>query len=487
MSRESISSKTVRTAFWSAIQRFSTMGVQFVVSMTLARLLLPDDYGVIALLNVFLAISNSVAESGFGNALIRKQVCSQEDYSTAFFYNVFVSIVLYMLLFLTAPYIASFYEKEILCPVMRAVGITIVINSFNIIQNAKLTRNLDFKTFAIISFIASFFSGMIGILCAFLGLGVWALVVSSIVSSVVTTFSLVYKLKWYPSLTISKTSFRYLWGFGSKMLLTGIISSIYANIYSIIIGKVYDSKTLGVYNRGQSLAVLCPDIINSIFNRNTLPILSQLQHDKVRLVDVYRKLVRLVSFFNIPVCLIFAALAHPFVMFFLTEKWIDSVIYVQLFCLSSITSAAGVINLNIFQAEGRSDITLKIEVIKKLLGFMMVLCMMFLGPIALAIGSVIFNFFCYSINLYYASKLENMTLSMQLMDLIPSFFASLCAAGGTFLITILPIGYFSQLLIGGFLGGLIYFFITRYIMHLDIYNYIDGYIKNIRIIKNGQK
>lgn len=477
MSQESIANKTVRTAFWSSIQKFSTMGISFVVSMVLARLLTPEDYGTIALMSVFFAISGSIAECGFSNALIRKSECTQADYSTAFFYNVGVSFFLYLMIFLGAPFVAEFYDKPILIDVMRVSGLSLIIGSANMTQSVQLTRKLEFKKFAIIALVASIISGVVGVTCAYAGMGVWALVVSSLTGSVINAVVLILVVRWKPSFSISRDSFGYLWSFGSKMLVSGIISNIYANIYSIVIGKTYDARTLGIYNRGQSLALLCPDIINSIFNRNTLPILAQLQNDKKRLIDVYRKLVRLVSFFNIPACLIFAALARPFILFFLTDKWEVSVIYVQLFCLSAITSSAGAINLNIFQAEGRSDIVLKIEVIKKTIGFLLVFSLMWFNPLILAIGSVTFNFFCYVLNLHYARKLENMSLFTQISDLAPSFFASVAAAALTYFVTLLPLSYFCQLLVGGLVGIGAYFIITRFILHMEIYDQVESFVK----------
>lgn len=478
MTEESIANKTARTAFWSAIQKIFTMGVQFVVTMVLARLLLPTDYGVIALMTVFFALANSIADCGFSNALIRKDECTQEDYSTAFFYNVLVSVGLYLLIFLVAPFVSDFYEIPILCDVMRVSGLIVIINSVNLVPVVQLTRNLDFKTFALAAVVSSVISGSTGVLMAYWGAGVWALVAQTILGGLLSMLIMVYKVRWIPSFSFSKESFHYLWSFGSKMLLTGIISTIYANIYSIVIGKCYNSRTLGIYNRGQSLSMLIPDVVNNIFNRNTLPILSQLKNEKERMIAVYRKLVVLVSFFNIPLCLFFAALAKPFVLFFLTDKWLDSVVYLQLFALSAITSSAGVINLNIFQAEGRSDITLKIEVIKKIIGFFIVFVLLPMGPLVLAIGSMTFNFFCYVVNLYYANKLEHLSFSTQILDLVPILIASVVSSIFAYGITLLDLSNFMQLILGGIVGLMMYVLITKFVMKMDLYDQIFDLIKN---------
>lgn len=478
MSQESIASKTARSSFWTAIEKFSSMGVSFIVSMVLARLLSPSDFGTVALLGVFFAIAMSISNSGFANALIRKTSCSQADYSTAFFYNAAVSIGLYIILFFAAPLIADFYEKEILCAVMRVSGLTLIINALNQTQSVQLTRNLEFKKFAIVTVITGVFSGIVGITCAYMGFGIWALVIQGLVASTTNTLTLFLMCRWMPTFEISRDSFKYLWGFGSKLLLTGLISSLYANIYSIVIGKAYNTAALGLFNRGQSLANLCPSIVDGIFTKTAFPILSQIKNDHDRLISVYRKMVISVSALNIPICLLMCALSKPFVLFFLTDKWIEAVPYVRIFGLSMITSSAGIINLNLFQVEGRPDITLKVEIIKKIIGFAMVFGLLVFGPLVLAIGNSLFGFFAYGINLYYVNKLEHLPYSQQLRDLMPCAIAASIASLSAWSITWLPILPIWHLIIGGTLGLGLYYFITRYIVKMDIYDQIFIMLKS---------
>lgn len=474
---ETIINKTVRTAFWNAIQKFSSIGINFIVTMLLARLLNPSDYGAIALLSVFFTIAVSISECGFRNALIRKDICTQADYSTAFFYNISVSSLLYVILFICSPLIADFYDLPILCPVMRVSGISLIISSINITQSVQLTRNLDFKKPALVSIITGLISGIAGILAAYLGAGIWALVIQGLTSAILNSTTLIYVVRWKPTFEISRESFCYLWNFGSKMLATGIISQLYANIYSIVIGKFYNSTILGLYNRGERSACLFPDIISGIFTSNTLPIMSQIKNNREYLIRVYRKYVVLVSFLNIPACLILAALAKPYIIFFLTEKWIGAVIYIQIFCMASLLNSANQINLNIFQVEGRSDITLKLEIIKKVIGFTIVFFLSRYNPLILAIGSACYSYFAYTINMYYANKLENLSYSQQLKDLSPCFLSGIVAAISAYLTTLFLSSPFFQLLIGGLMGLVVYIIMTKWIFKMEIYDHIDELIK----------
>ena len=476
MVQESVTSKTIRSTYWTTIEKIFSMGVSFVVSMVLARLLTPSDFGTVALMTVFFAIANSIATCGFANALIRKDECSQADYSTAFYYNVLVAILLYIIIYFAAPFIADFYDVEILSSVIRISGLTIIINSINLTQSVQLTRNLRFKSLSIRTVMSAIASGITGIIAAYYGLGVWALVIQSLTNSIVGSILLIVAVRWVPSLAFSKDSFRYLWNFGSKMLVTGIISTLYSNIYSIVIGKAFDNYSLGLFNRGQHISGLCPSIVDGIFTKTTLPILSQLQSDRERLLAVYRKMVVMVSSLTFPLCLLMCALARPFVLFFLTEKWSDAIIYIQIFSITCITSSANIINLNLFQVEGRSDITLKIEIIKKAVGFAMVFSLLIYGPMVLAIGCSCFNIFAYSVNLFFVHKLEKIPYSQQLLDLFPCSFASVIAAIFAFIVSLSPVPYWAQFLGGGIVGIIVYYLFTRYYFKFDIYTIINEQI-----------
>lgn len=469
---ESIAHKTAQTSIWGAVEKVTTMGVQFIVTMVLARLLSPEDYGLIAMILVFIAISQQFVECGIVNALIRKNDCKRVDYSTAFYFNIIVAFCVYVIIFFSGPLIASFYEVPLLKQVVRVYGLCILLQSFTLVQNAILTKELQAKKLALIATISSLISGLVGIACAYKGLGVWSLVVQTICSATITNLLLWTKTSWTPSLEFSMTSMKYLWSFGSKMLLTGIISVVYRNIYSIVIGKQYDMASVGVFNRGQKLAELFPEIMQSIFVRNSLPIMAQVQDDKDRLVHVYREFVILVSFISFPAIFLLAILAKPFVLFFLTEKWIDCVIFVQMFCVVCITYAPNAVNLNLIQVYGRSDITLKAEVIKKTVGLIVVFSLLPFGIIPLAVGSCVMYVLAYGVNLYYAKQLAGISFKLQLLDLQPCFVSSIAMSICVYLLCLTFDNPFLQLLFGLIVGSLVYFVFTKFIFRMDIYTNI---------------
>lgn len=478
---DSIAHKTVKSTFWTSIEKIATMGISFIITMLLARLLSPKDYGIIAIIMVFIAISNSIIDSGFSTALIRKDKCDMKDYSTAFTFNFLVGLLLYTLLYLLSPIINSYYQMPLLDDVIKIYGLVLLIDSFKIVPNAILIRNLCFRQIAKISVFSVMLSGCIGIYCAYNGLGVWSLVIQVLLMSFTSVILLLYKTKWIPKFSISKSSFLYLWGFGSKMLVTGIISNIYANLYSLVIGKAYNSEVLGLYNRGEKNASLIPNIISSVFCRNILPILSQIKHDRKRMINAYRQFVVLVTLVSVPFTVLLVALAKPFVLFFLSDKWADSIIYLQIFSFASLTAAPGMINLIICQVDGRSDILLKAEIIKKTIGVILIFSLLPLGPIVLATGKAIYDFVIYGINLYFVKKLVGLTFVDQIRDISPIILSSIPAGAIAYLCTWIIPYEILQLIIGTFLGLIVFYIISNYLFKMNTYSLIFEYLKNNKL------
>ena len=467
--QESIAHKTARTTLWSAIERISTLSVQFIITMVLARLLTPSDYGTIAMLTIFIAIAQQFVECGIANALIRKIECTQDDYSTAFFFNIGLSCVVYVLLYLIAPFVARFYDMEILTSVLRVYGVSVIFQSFKIVQYAILCKKLEFKKMAKVTAIVTLISGLFGVMLAYWGYGVWALVAQNVLLAFLTSVAYFIVLRWKPSFIFSMDSLRYLWGFGSKMLASGIISVVYTNVYSLVIGKIYDSKSLGVFNNAHRLAHFYPDLVRSIFVRNSLPILSELQDDKEKLIKVYREFVGLVSFLTFPIIMILFVIAKPFVLFFLTEKWAECVLYLQVFCLSSLLMPANWINLNLLQALGRSDLTLKAEIIKKTLGITLIFSVMQFGPFVLAVCYSLFDIVVYCINLYYAKKLTGLSFKSQIVDMSPSFISAIITAFVASVPLLFINNYFFQMCVSTVVGVATYYFITKYFFKMNVY------------------
>lgn len=476
-SNESTSSKAAKSSMWAAVEKASSLGIQFVITMVLARLLSPSDYGVIAMLGIFIAVAGQFINCGFGTALIRKEECSQDDFSTAFFFNIGVSIIVYLLLFLAAPYIATFYDQPLLCPVLRVYGISLIISAICIVQQVMLTRKLDFKSTSIITTVSALLSGVIGVFCAYKGMGAWALVIQHIAKEILITVCLFLIIRWHPKLVFSKESLSYLWKFGSKMLASGLISSIYNQLYNLFVGKVYDSATLGLYNRGQQIANIYPDIVQSVFVRNSLPLLSQCQNDRERLIHVYREFCKLVSFLTFPMVCLMVILAKPFVLFFLTDKWAECIPYVQIFCIGALFIPLSVVNYNVLLAAGHPGATLKAEIIKKAVGVTVIVILVPIGPIVLAIGSTLYTLFAYVINLYFAKKYVGVSFKEQLLDLIPCFAISAITCFIVWLVINLIQGYFIQLLVGGLLEVALYVIVTKFIFRFNIYSQIMSIIK----------
>lgn len=475
MGEESIAHKTVRTSFWSGIEKVFGLGIQFVISMLLARLLSPDDYGAIAMLTVFIAISNQVVSCGFGNALIRKLECSSVDYSTAFYFNIVASLICYAILFMIAPIIADFYDMDILCPVLRVCSLSIPISALTLVQESILQRNLQVKKQAYISLITSIVSGSISIILAYSGFGIWALVFNQIFAGFLKILLFWYKTSWMPKWEYSTESMKYLWSFGSKMLLTELISVTYANIHSILIGKYYSSNALGVFNRGQNIAILLPNVLESIFVRNSLPIMAQIQDDNDRLCHVYAEYIKLACYLTFPIVTLIAVLADPFVRFTLTEKWVGCVIYIQIFSLNAMLSPANSINLNLLQVYGRTDYTLKAEVIKKFIGFIVVFSLLPFGPLILAIGTVFISIFCNIVNLHYAKKLSGLSYWFQIRIMAPIFFNSLFMALIVCLSVFLIDNNFAKLVVGTIIGMIVYIVLSLYVVKVDTAKKILSY------------
>ncbi len=433
-----LTNKTLSGVKWNAIGRFSTQGISFVISILLARVLSPSDYGVIGMIGIFMAIAQTFIDSGFGSALIRKKDCTDTDYSTAFYFNIVVGIVSYLILFISAPFIAAFFKTPILVDIVRVLSINLFLNSLTIVQTAKLTAAVDFKSQAKISLIAVIVSGVIGLIMAYHGYGVWSLVYQSVSMSIVRTISFWLVTKWKPQRTFSRDSFNYLFGFGSKILSASLLHTIYANLSTILIGKFYTPKDLGYYSRGESLASLPSTNLTSILQSVTYPILSKIQDDDERLIQAYRKYICVTSMVIFWGMCLLAALAKPLILILLSDKWINSIIYLQVFCCAYMFDHICQLNLNILYVKGRSDLVLKLEIIKKTISISMIVAAIPFGILAICIARALYTQIAVIINTYYTGKLFNFGYLVQIRDfskyliysiisVIPAFIFSFCS------------------------------------------------------------
>ena len=330
----SIKKQTISGVLWSSIERFSVQGVQLLVMLVMARLLSPEEFGLIGMLTIFIAVSQSFIDSGFSNALIRKLDRTETDFSTVFYFNIAVGVICYLILFFTAPLIADFYEQPILVLLTRVLAISLFINSMTVVQRAKFTIRVDFKTQAKASFLAVIVSGIVGIVMAYKGAGVWALAVQQIVNGGINMVALWWMAHWRPQWTYSWKSFRELFSFGGKLLLSGLIDTVYRNIYLIVIGKVFTPADLGYYTNAHKLSEFPSANLSGIMARATLPILCSIQNEDSRLRRVYRQYLKLSAFVVFPLMVGLAALAEPTIELILGEQWLPAVPLLQILCFS---------------------------------------------------------------------------------------------------------------------------------------------------------
>ena len=461
MSEQTLKQATTKGLFWSSVERFSNQGVQFVFSIILARLLSPSDYGIIAMVTIFFAVAQSFVDSGFSNALVRKTDRVEEDLSTCFYFNIGVGIIAYIVLFLIAPLVANFYNQPILSPIIRITGLGVILNSLCVVQQALFTIKIDFKSQAKITLSATVISGIVGILLAYQGYGIWALVWQGVASSIVRMGLLWLMSKWRPRTGFSKSSFNYLFGYGSKLLASGLLDTIYNNIYPIVIGKFYNPAQLGNYSRALGWAQLPSANITSILQRVTFPVLSAIQDDSLRLQNSYRRLLKLSAFIVFPLMMGLASMASPLIRVILTAKWDGCVLYLQILCFALMLYPIHAINLNLLQVKGRSDIFLRLEIIKKIIGVVILIITIPLGITAMCLGMVFSSIICLIINTYYTSRFIDVGLLTQLKDLKIILINSLVMGGGIYILTSF-IDIEGLKLVMGIVIGLLFYFIGSF-------------------------
>ena len=415
----SLKEKTLKGVVWSGIERFATAGVNFIISLVIARMLSPNEYGIIAMLGIFMAISQSIIDSGFSNALIRKNDRTEIDFSTTLYFNIVVSLFMYGVLFFSSPFIAIFYRVPELEKITKVVGTTLIWGALSIVQQSILTIKVDFKTLMKVSLFAAIISGCVGIIMAEVGFGVWALVGQMLSVSIVRTIALWVVAKWRPKTGFSIKSFKNLFGYGSKLLIAGIIETIYRNLYSIIIGKFYQVEKLGLYYRGDQFASYASSNITGVIQRVTFPIMAEIQDDRERLSSVFLKTLRSVCFFVFPVMTFIMISAEPLVKLVLTDKWINCVPIMQILCISYMWYPVHILNLNVLQVLGRSDLFFKIEIIKKIIGLLILLGTLPFGIIIMCWGRVLYCGIELFINMYYTNRIINMEYLKQLRCTLP--------------------------------------------------------------------
>lgn len=452
----SLKKDTTKGVFWSLIERFGTQGVQFLVMLVMARLLSPNDYGVVGMLVVFVAIAQAFVDGGFSQALIRKKDRTEVDNSTVFYFNIVVSVLIYLIFYLFAPCVSTFYNMPTLTPFMRVICLSIIINAFGVVQRALFNANIDFKAQAKASLIAIVISGAIGILLALRGFGPWALVWQQLSNLIVNTLFLWIYSEWRPLLAYSWKSFNELFSFGSKLLATSLLNAIYNNIQTIVIGKLYSAKSLGLYSRAAHFADLPSQQFTSVFMRVTFPVLCKVQDDLERLTSVYRRMLRVSAYIVFPLLIGMAAVAHPMIRVFIGEQWIECAYMLQIICFAEMWYPIHAINLDILQVSGRSDLFLKIEIYKKIVSLSLLALSAPFGIIAMCYSNLLSSLICLYINTYYSSKILGISLLSQLKDLFPTISLAMVMFVIVQVVIFFISNVFAQLVVGIIVGVIVY-------------------------------
>ena len=453
MAEESLKRQTKKGLYWKFAEQFSNYGVQFIIGIFMARLLSPSDYGITALPAVFMAVAGIFAGAGFGTAMVRKPELTEEDLATSFYYSTGVGIICYIILFFASPWIADFYNAPVLKPLMRVTALGFIYGPLGTPQNIILTRRLDFKTPTKIGVVCKILSGVVGITMAFYGYGVWALTISSMFAGIVGLLLSWYVVRWYPKTGWSKESFKYLWGFGNKFMASQLLDTVYNNITPIFIGKFYSPTDLGVYNRAEGYAKMPSQNVHGVISSVTFPVLSKMQNDDDALARNYRRMLKVTAFVIFPVMSLLAGLARPLILVMITAKWEACIILLQIICFSMMWWPIHAINLNLLLVKGRSDLFLRLEIIKKIWGVIILACTLPFGLIIFCSGKILSSFVTLFINTYYTGKLINCGFATQMKDLSPALFLSLLVFSLSIGCTYLIPNLWLQIIVGGISGA----------------------------------
>ena len=475
---QSVRSQLVHGVVWNFLEKLLIRGASFVIGIILARLLSPSDYGLIGMLAVFVAISNVFIEGGLAKALIQHKDCQDIDYSTAFFVFVGMSICIYLLLFICAPWIADFYHEPILTDLTRVLGLNFILGSFNIVQRAKLMSNVDFKSLAQINVTSTIISGCIGVAMAYMGFGVWALVGQTISSTMVLVFLFPIYSGWKPSLVFSKESFNQLFGFGSKLMITGVVATIVNNISTLCIGRFYKSHQLGYYTRASSFSEIISFTIYEVLGNVTFPVLSGLQDEMERLIAVYKRSLFFAAMIMFPIMILTALLAKPLILLLLTEKWLLCVPLMQWLLLSRMFLPLSAINMNVLNALGRSDLYMKLDFSKIPLDILILAITIPIGVEAITIGSFVNSFICFFINAYLPGRMLGYGCFRQIFDWRYIFLSVAFMTLSVLFFLYFVDNAWIQLFVGGLIGILVYIICCYLFGIID-----DEMLKMLRIKK----
>lgn len=480
---ENLKAKTAKGVGWGFADNVLGLGITAVANIILARILSPADFGIIGMTAIFMTLSTSLVDSGFTGALTRKKDTVKADFDTVFYFNLAVSCLLYAVLFLCSPFIARFFREPILVPVIRILGISLIINAFGIVQKIILVRRIDFRTQAWISLVSSFAAAVAAVAMAFYGFGVWSLVVLQVGKLAVNTILLWSVSKWHPGLCFSRKSFKDMFSFGSRLLITSIISTIWSEMYSFIIGKMYSSSVLGQYSRADKVKNMVTSNVSSVMQKVSYPVLASIQDEGERQINVYRKILKTTVLISFTAVFGIWAVAGPFIITVFGNQWLPAVDYLRILCFSGLFLPLMMCSANVINADGRSDITLVLEIVKTVMGLIPVVFGIIFSVEALLWSMVGVSFILFVVHAAYVSKVIHYSVGRQLADILPTLCVSIVMALIVNAMNMLTMPQWLLLLLqicaGGTIVVLAYEFVYKSTEYRDIKNELFRLIRKI--------
>lgn len=470
MSGQSLRDKTVTGVGWSFADALLGPGVTFLVGIVLARLLTPEEYGLIGIVTIFTTILSGFVDCGFSNSLIRKQDASEDDYNTMFVVNLVMSIIMYALLFVGAPFISIFFASPQLESLIRVTGVLLVIQAFSIVQYTILSKQIDFKTKTKVSVISAIISGVVGIAMAIAGFGAWSLVGQQLSKQFFYTLGLWIFIHWKPSWKFSKGSFQYMWGFGWKLMISGLLDRLWNQLYQVVVGKCYSPATLGQYSRSKEYASIFSSMLSGVVQRVSYPVLSLVQDEQERMVRGYRKIIKVTMFVAANIMIFMGAVSAPLIYCLIGPQWSEAATYLPLICISMSLYPLHSINLNMLQVQNRTDIFLYLEIIKKIITIGPICLGIFVDIYWMLVGTIITGIIAFFLNSYYTGKKLGYSSWMQLKDIAPSYGLAFIIAFSVYFFKFLPISNWMILPIQIFVGAIVFFIICE---HKKMEEYVD--------------
>ena len=453
---DSLRNKAASGAIWKTIEQMFSQIIHFGLGIILARLLAPSDFGIVGMLAIFISVANTLQDSGFGNALIQRKNRTQSDFSTAFYFNLISAVIIYCILFFSAPTIAEFYNIPILKDVTRVLAISVILNGLVGVQMAKLNIEFKFRFISIVSIIGQLVTGIVGVFLAYNGYGVWALVYQSLAATAISAIIIWARSNWRPSLVFSTESFKALFSFGGNMLGVGLINVIYNNLYTIVIGKAFSPTLVGMFNRANSYANLPSNVVMDMAMRVNFPILASIQDDDERLLRAYKKLLRVPFYVLYPILVGIIILAKPIIIVMIGEKWLPCVPMLQLLCVGAMFMPLNALNLNLLYVKGRTDLALRLEFIKKPLGIILLFGLIPAGIYWMIAGRALYSILVCVINCYYTKKILNFGFFAQMRELRTIFLYVILMGIICYFAVLFIESYILKLLVGIIVAVIVY-------------------------------